>query len=33
VASAAHARGFDLIHYSAMPEIYVGCGLASWGVD
>ncbi len=29
---AAGARGFDLIHYSAMPEIYVGCGLASWSV-
>jgi aromatic ring-opening dioxygenase catalytic subunit (LigB family) len=27
---AAGARGFDLIHYSAMPEIYVGCGVASW---
>ena len=32
-ASAAITNGariFDLIHYSAMPEIYVGCGLASW---
>ena len=29
-AGAAGARGFDLIHYSAMPEIYVGCGFASW---
>ncbi len=27
---AADARGFDLIHYSAMPEIYVGCGVAAW---
>jgi len=27
---AAGARGFELIHYSAMPEIYVGCGFASW---
>jgi aromatic ring-opening dioxygenase catalytic subunit (LigB family) len=27
---AAGARGFDLIHYSVMPEIYVGCGVASW---
>ncbi len=27
---AADARGFDLIHYSALPEIYVGCGFASW---
>jgi aromatic ring-opening dioxygenase catalytic subunit (LigB family) len=29
----AGARGFDLIHYSAMPEIYVGCGLASWATN
>ncbi len=29
---AADARGFELIHYSAMPEIYVGCGVASWAV-
>ena len=27
---ATGARGFDLIHYSALPEIYVGCGVASW---
>ena len=27
---AADARGFELIHYSAMPEIYVGCGVAEW---
>ena len=27
---AAGARGFDLIHYAALPEIYVGCGFASW---
>ena len=33
VAGAANARGFDLIHYSAMPEIYVGCGVASWGAN
>jgi hypothetical protein len=26
----AGGRGFELIHYSATPEIYVGCGLASW---
>ncbi len=25
-------RAFDLIHYSAMPEIYVGCGIASWPI-
>ena len=29
-AAGAGARGFELIHYSAMPEIYVGCGFASW---
>jgi aromatic ring-opening dioxygenase catalytic subunit (LigB family) len=29
---AAGARGFELIHYSPMPEIYVGCGVASWNV-
>lgn len=30
-AASASARGkFDVIHYSAMPEIYVGCGFASW---
>ena len=29
---AAGGRGFELIHYSAMPEIYVGCGVASWNV-
>jgi aromatic ring-opening dioxygenase catalytic subunit (LigB family) len=29
---AADARGFDLIHYSAMPEIYVGCGVALWSI-
>ena len=30
---AAGARGFDLIHYSALPEVYVGCGFASWKVE
>ena len=32
---AAHANDasrFDLIHYSAMPEIYVGCGAAAWQI-
>ncbi len=29
-ASVADTRHFEVIHYSAMPEIYVGCGLASW---
>ena len=27
---AGGEQGFDLIHYSAMPEIYVGAGFASW---
>ena len=27
---AAGARGFDLIHYSAIAEVYVGCGFAAW---
>ena len=29
---AAGEQGFDLIHYSPMPEIYVGGGFASWHV-
>ena len=29
---AAGEQGFDLIHYSPMPEIYVGGGFASWRV-
>ncbi len=32
-AGVADARDFDLIHYSAMPEIYVGCGVASWVIN
>lgn len=28
----AGGQGFELIHYSAMPEIYVGCGVASWRI-
>jgi len=28
--AAAGARGFDLIDYRAVPEVYVGCGFASW---
>jgi hypothetical protein len=27
---AADGQGFDLIHYSAVPEIYGGCGVAVW---
>ncbi len=29
-AHAAGARQLDVIHYSAMPEIYVGCGAVAW---
>jgi aromatic ring-opening dioxygenase catalytic subunit (LigB family) len=29
---AAGARGFDLIGYCNVPEVYVGCGFASWNV-
>jgi aromatic ring-opening dioxygenase catalytic subunit (LigB family) len=28
--AAAGNRGFDLIDYRNMPEVYVGCGWASW---
>jgi aromatic ring-opening dioxygenase catalytic subunit (LigB family) len=28
--AAAGSRGFDLIDYRNMPEVYVGCGWASW---
>ena len=28
--AAAGNRGFDLIDYRAVPEVYVGCGFASW---
>ena len=27
---AAGGRGFDLISYDAIPDVYVGCGFASW---
>jgi aromatic ring-opening dioxygenase catalytic subunit (LigB family) len=30
---AAGEHGFDLIHYSAMPEVYVGMGFASWDIQ
>jgi len=30
--AAAGNRGFDLIDYRAVPEVYVGCGFASWRV-
>lgn len=29
---AAGARGFDLIDYLPSPEVYVGCGFASWAL-
>ena len=28
--AAAGGHGFDLIDYRAVPEVYVGCGFASW---
>lgn len=28
--AAAEGRGFDLIDYCAVPEVYVGCAFASW---
>jgi aromatic ring-opening dioxygenase catalytic subunit (LigB family) len=30
--AAAGNRGFDLIDYRVMPEVYVGCGWAAWRV-
>jgi aromatic ring-opening dioxygenase catalytic subunit (LigB family) len=30
--AAVGSRGFDLIDYRAVPEVYVGCGFASWRV-
>lgn len=27
---AAHGRGFELLHYRAVPQWYVGAGIASW---
>jgi aromatic ring-opening dioxygenase catalytic subunit (LigB family) len=29
---AARGRGFDLIKYDPIPDVYVGCGFASWKV-
>jgi len=29
---AAGGRGFELIHYSPIPEVYVGCGFAAWNL-
>lgn len=28
---AAGGRGFELIDYLPVPEVYVGCGFAHWG--
>ena len=30
--AAAGSRGFDLIDYRPVPEVYVGCGFASWRI-
>ena len=30
--AAAGAKGFELIDYKAVPEVYVGCGFASWNL-
>jgi aromatic ring-opening dioxygenase catalytic subunit (LigB family) len=29
---AAGSRGFELIDYVAVPEVYVGCGFAAWNL-
>jgi len=30
---AAQARGFELIDYFPVPEVYVGCGFAAWKIS
>lgn len=30
--AAAGARGFELIRYCPVPEVYVGCGFAAWNL-
>lgn len=30
---AAGGRGFELINYRAIPEVYVGCGFAAWKLN
>src|SRR5690606_35981647 len=30
---AAGGRGFELIRYDPIPNVYVGCGFASWAVQ
>lgn len=32
VHGAAGDRGFELVDYLAVPEVYVGCGFASWNL-
>jgi hypothetical protein len=29
---AAGSRGFELIEYLAIPEVYVGCAWAAWNL-
>jgi hypothetical protein len=29
---AARGRGFELIEYAPIPNVYVGCGFASWEI-
>jgi hypothetical protein len=31
--AAAGSRGFELLEYLPVPEVYVGCGFASWSVQ
>ena len=30
--AAAGSRGFDLIDYSPLPDVLVGCGVAEWRI-
>ena len=30
--AAAGSQGFNLIDYAAIPEVYIGCGLAEWKI-
>ena len=30
VHAAAGSKGFDLIDYTPVPEVYIGCGVAEW---
>jgi aromatic ring-opening dioxygenase catalytic subunit (LigB family) len=33
VHACAGGRGFDLVSYAPVPEVYVGCGMAEWRLD